>query len=192
MIIEKFESIFAWSSIQLWGRTVHSGRTPAAAAKQFGAILENPGIRSCFRSLGVNFIPLCLLNCPALWVENKGWNRVNHECICPLCWSVYCNFVRAPPPSPAWANFSIMMQCTPESGRCHSVLPFCVAIQCYLMLPCDVIMWDDNTPLFYYSWKLHSQFSALYKEIKDFMKLMGKLPNIGTCLCSCLSNSCND
>jgi hypothetical protein len=22
-----------------------------------------------------------------------------------------------PPPSPAWANFSIMMECTPESGR---------------------------------------------------------------------------
>jgi hypothetical protein len=28
---------------------------------------------------------------------------------------------RAPPPSPAWANFSIMMECRPESGRCHSV-----------------------------------------------------------------------
>ncbi len=25
------------------------------------------------------------------------------------------------PPSLAWANFSIMMECTPESGRCHSV-----------------------------------------------------------------------
>ncbi len=24
------------------------------------------------------------------------------------------------------------------------------------MLSCDVIIWDDNTPLFYFSWKLHS------------------------------------
>ncbi len=26
-----------------------------------------------------------------------------------------------PPPSPTWANISIMMECTPESGRRHSV-----------------------------------------------------------------------
>jgi hypothetical protein len=26
-----------------------------------------------------------------------------------------------PQPSPDWANFSIMMECTPESGHCHSV-----------------------------------------------------------------------
>ncbi len=26
-----------------------------------------------------------------------------------------------PPHSPGWANFSILMKCTPESGRCHSV-----------------------------------------------------------------------
>jgi hypothetical protein len=26
-----------------------------------------------------------------------------------------------PPPSPDWANFSTLMECTPESGRCHSV-----------------------------------------------------------------------
>jgi hypothetical protein len=31
-----------------------------------------------------------------------------------------------PPPSPGWAKFSIMMECTPESGRCYSV--FSVAI----------------------------------------------------------------
>jgi hypothetical protein len=28
---------------------------------------------------------------------------------------------RAPPNSIAWANFSIMIECTPESGNCHSV-----------------------------------------------------------------------
>jgi hypothetical protein len=28
---------------------------------------------------------------------------------------------RAPPPSPAWANFTLMMECTPESNRCLSV-----------------------------------------------------------------------
>jgi hypothetical protein len=26
-----------------------------------------------------------------------------------------------PPPSPAWANFTLMMECTPESSRCYSV-----------------------------------------------------------------------
>ncbi len=25
------------------------------------------------------------------------------------------------PPSPAWANFTLMMECTPESSRCYSV-----------------------------------------------------------------------
>ncbi len=28
---------------------------------------------------------------------------------------------REPPPSPGWANFSIIMECTPESCNCHSV-----------------------------------------------------------------------
>ncbi len=28
---------------------------------------------------------------------------------------------RAPPPSPAWANFTLMMKCTPESSCCYSV-----------------------------------------------------------------------
>ncbi len=28
---------------------------------------------------------------------------------------------RAPPPSPAWANFTLMMECTPESSRCNSM-----------------------------------------------------------------------
>ncbi len=27
---------------------------------------------------------------------------------------------RAPPTSPGWANFSIMMECTPENGKCRS------------------------------------------------------------------------
>jgi hypothetical protein len=30
---------------------------------------------------------------------------------------------RAPPHSPARADFSIMMECTPEFGHCHSVYP---------------------------------------------------------------------
>jgi hypothetical protein len=30
-----------------------------------------------------------------------------------------------PSPSPAWANFSIMMECTAESDRCHSVCVLC-------------------------------------------------------------------
>ncbi len=28
---------------------------------------------------------------------------------------------RAPPPSPACANFTLVMECTPESSRCYSV-----------------------------------------------------------------------
>ncbi len=28
---------------------------------------------------------------------------------------------RAPPPSPAWANFTLMIECLPESSRCYSV-----------------------------------------------------------------------
>ncbi len=28
---------------------------------------------------------------------------------------------RAPPPTPGWADFSLRMECTPESGHCHSV-----------------------------------------------------------------------
>ncbi len=31
---------------------------------------------------------------------------------------------RAPPPSPSWAYFSIMMGCTPESGIYHSVFVY--------------------------------------------------------------------
>ncbi len=55
------------------------------------------------------------------------------ECLCPLSWSVHCNFVRdgnysekgwaciPPPPHPhqLGTNFSIMMECTPESGGSH-------------------------------------------------------------------------
>ncbi len=32
---------------------------------------------------------------------------------------------RAPPPLPGWADFSIMMECTPESSNCHSVDVIC-------------------------------------------------------------------
>ena len=47
--------------------------------------------------------------------------------------TVYHNFVldkvkeggRAPPPSSGWANFFITMECTPESGHCHSVYTLC-------------------------------------------------------------------
>ncbi len=52
-------------------------------------------------------------------------------CICPLSWSVHCNFVRSMvmerkgvgvhPPNPIGsADFSIMMECTPEIGDCRS------------------------------------------------------------------------
>jgi hypothetical protein len=35
-----------------------------------------------------------------------------------------------PPPSPAWANFTVMIECTPESSRCYSVYLWCVAPSC--------------------------------------------------------------
>jgi len=31
-----------------------------------------------------------------------------------------------PPPYPGWANFSIIMECTPKSGHCHSV---CISVR---------------------------------------------------------------
>ncbi len=52
------------------------------------------------------------------------------QCICPFSWSVHCNLTgdgkcnerglagwRAPQLSPDWANFTLMMECTPESSR---------------------------------------------------------------------------
>jgi hypothetical protein len=54
------------------------------------------------------------------------------QCICPLSWSVHCNFTGdgkcnkrgwacTPPPSPAQPNFTLMTECTPESRRYYSV-----------------------------------------------------------------------
>ncbi len=49
--------------------------------------------------------------------------------------------VHRPPPSPAWANFTLMMECTPESGRCHSV--------CTLWIPVSKIQpFNDAIKLF--------------------------------------------
>jgi hypothetical protein len=44
---------------------------------------------------------------------------------------------RAPPPSPAWANFTLMMECTPESSRCYSVYPVCntICVQASSVVP---------------------------------------------------------
>jgi hypothetical protein len=35
------------------------------------------------------------------------------------------------PPSPAWVDFTLMMECTPESGRCHSVYSVVRALRCH-------------------------------------------------------------
>jgi hypothetical protein len=63
-----------------------------------------------------------------------------------------------PPPSRAWANFSIMMECMPESGRCHSVYSllcilkqeifFCSSNFAYSVQWCDC---STNFPQFRYS-----------------------------------------
>ncbi len=57
------------------------------------------------------------------------------DCICTLSWSVHQNFVRdgsyserewaCTPPLSGWADFSIMMECTPESGQCPSLCVLC-------------------------------------------------------------------
>ncbi len=55
-----------------------------------------------------------------------------YSLVCPLSWSVHCNFTGdgkcnergwawTPPPSPVWTNFTLMIECTPESSRCYSV-----------------------------------------------------------------------
>jgi hypothetical protein len=66
-----------------------------------------------------------------------------------------------------------------------------ICIYCYhLVLSCDVIILDDNTPLFYFSWKLHSldfyRLAALYlnlqvrdgicgdTSLKDYIFLQGR------------------
>ncbi len=75
---------------------------------------------------------LCYLGKGSTHRVHTGVEQKQGECICPLSWSVHHNFVRdgrhskrgwscTPPPSPAWADFSIMMECKPESGHCHSV-----------------------------------------------------------------------
>ena len=61
-------------------------------------------------------------------------------CVCPLSWSGHCNFTGdskcnergwacTPPPSPAWANFTLMIECTPESSRCYSVYSVSLPIE---------------------------------------------------------------
>jgi hypothetical protein len=71
--------------------------------------------------------------CSAQIAEYLGVEMKWGVCICPLSWSVLCNFVyytilyytilyvMVNIVEAARANFSIMMECTPESGRCHSV-----------------------------------------------------------------------
>ncbi len=64
--------------------------------------------------------------------QNKYIKVKLGEYICPLSCSAHHNFVRDgnycergvgvhPRASSVWANFSIVMECTPESRRCHSV-----------------------------------------------------------------------
>jgi hypothetical protein len=87
------------------------------------------------------------------------------ECICQLSRSAHFNFVGdgnfsergwasiSPPPSPAGANISIMMECTPKSGRCHSV---CISVlnrvpSCQISIPksSNVFGEEYNSTLYY-------------------------------------------
>ncbi len=40
-----------------------------------------------------------------------------------------------PPPSPAWANFTLMMECTPESECCYSVYSVVVVVSWIVKSP---------------------------------------------------------
>jgi hypothetical protein len=55
---------------------------------------------------------------------------------------------RAPPPSPAWANFTLMIECTPESNCCYSVYSVEKETLCglYLAVRGVRINFDDLSP----------------------------------------------
>jgi hypothetical protein len=54
---------------------------------------------------------------------------------------------RAPPPLPGWDDLSIMMEFTPESGRCHSVCTLWLYI---IYVTRDVIWskWESRVTIF--------------------------------------------
>jgi hypothetical protein len=57
-----------------------------------------------------------------IWVEMK-WGSIS--ALSPGAYTSTLYAMVRPPPSPGWADFSIMMEFTPESGRCHSVCVLC-------------------------------------------------------------------
>ncbi len=82
--------------------------------------------------------------------------KSDYEYICQLNRSAHCNFVRDdnysgrwwacnPPPSPAWANISIMMECTPESRP----LPLCVYSVVNRVPSCQTNMPESTEYIFY-------------------------------------------
>ncbi len=55
----------------------------------------------------------------------------------------------------------------------HLELMLSSGTKCYhleLMLSSDVIIWDDNTPLFYFSWKLHSLLFFTFTNINKWQQ----------------------
>jgi hypothetical protein len=58
-----------------------------------------------------------------------------------------------PPPSPAWANFTLMMECTPESSRCYSV---------YSVLGWFVRLVVPVQEIFFFFFLWHVYFSYFY------------------------------
>ncbi len=42
-------------------------------------------------------------------------------------------------PSPGWADFTIMMECTPESGHCLSVNPVAQTAEILVIYPKDTV-----------------------------------------------------
>ncbi len=90
-----------------------------------------------------------------------------------LSWCAHYNFVRdvrysergwacTPPPPPAWANFSIVMKCTPGSGLCHSVCTLwsrlCSPPCCILNFLCSMIS------------TVHIQYTYIRKYCYFFLK----------------------
>jgi hypothetical protein len=52
---------------------------------------------------------------------------------------------RAPPPVLAWANFTLMMECTPESSRCYSVYSVVRSPE-FIWAPCALLYSLTRTP----------------------------------------------
>jgi hypothetical protein len=114
-------------------------------------------------------------------------------CICPLNWSVHCNFIRdvkcivkggglAVNPPTLTSNFPIKMECTPESSSCHSVCTLwfqlpgwnCVHYKCWRILAHPFRQLRRNWP------HLHCIHRFEYSIDLDICGPVPALPTLGS------------